>query len=230
MPSTMLLSSQLDLASGGEADWRRPAAVVRLPPTAECFVHERPPVTRGPCISPRVTGTLNFLTTLTTCRAEARGAKVDASTHTGGGEERHLSKKLNCLDVVLCRSDGLLPPAPPRGGDEDGDLLRYGCLQSQTRRPETGRGAVVDLPLLRAAGQTVRRFSAEDLPVLRLATTSKETFCPSLRPCIPARSTALMCTKTSLPPSSGWMKPKPFLAIEPLHGSLRHIALLSVGV
>src|SRR6516162_11868902 len=60
------------------------------------------------------------------------------------------------------------------------------------------------------AYQTVRRFSAEDLPVLRSATTSKETFCPSLRLCIPARSTALMCTKTSLLPSSGWMKPKPF--------------------
>src|SRR5215831_7377555 len=143
-------------------------------------------------------------------RAEARGAKADASTHTGGVEERHLSKKLNCLDVVLCRSDGLLPPAPRRGGDEDGGLLRYGCLQSQTPRPDTGRGAVFHLPLLRAAGQMARRFSAADLPVLRLATTSKMTFCPSLRPCIPARSTALMCTKTSLLPSSGWMKPKPF--------------------
>src|SRR5262249_10280892 len=58
--------------------------------------------------------------------------------------------------------------------------------------------------------QTARRFSAEDLPVFRLVTTSKETFCPSLRLCIPACSTALMCTKTSLPPSSGWMNPKPF--------------------
>jgi hypothetical protein len=61
-----------------------------------------------------------------------------------------------------------------------------------------------------ATDQTARRLSAEDLPVRRSATTSKETFCPSLRPCIPARSTALMCTKTSLLPSSGWMKPKPF--------------------
>src|SRR5712692_9106223 len=58
--------------------------------------------------------------------------------------------------------------------------------------------------------QTARKLSAEDLPVLGLGVTSKETFCPSLRLCIPARSTALMCTKTSLPPSSGWMKPKPF--------------------
>jgi hypothetical protein len=53
-------------------------------------------------------------------------------------------------------------------------------------------------------------LSAEDLPVRRSATTSNETFCPSLRLCIPARSTALMCTNTSWPPSSGWMKPKPF--------------------
>src|SRR5262249_61873081 len=61
-----------------------------------------------------------------------------------------------------------------------------------------------------AADRTARRLSAEDLPVFRSATTSNATFCPSLSPCIPARSTALMCTKTSLPPSSGWMKPKPF--------------------
>src|SRR6266566_7247707 len=47
-----------------------------------------------------------------------------------------------------------------------------------------------------------RRFSAEVLP-FGLATTSKETFCPSLSPCIPARSTALMRTKTSWPPSFG---------------------------
>src|SRR5262249_33677223 len=60
------------------------------------------------------------------------------------------------------------------------------------------------------ANQTVRRLSADDLRVLGSVTRSKETFCPSLRPCIPARSTALMCTKTSLPPSSGLMKPKPF--------------------
>jgi hypothetical protein len=36
------------------------------------------------------------------------------------------------------------------------------------------------------------------------------TFRPSLRLDIPARFIALMCTKTSLPPSSGWMNPKPF--------------------
>jgi hypothetical protein len=42
------------------------------------------------------------------------------------------------------------------------------------------------------ARQAARRLSAEDLPVLRSATMSKETFCPSLRLLIPARSTALM--------------------------------------
>src|SRR5262249_59803621 len=54
------------------------------------------------------------------------------------------------------------------------------------------------------------RFCAEDLSVLFKQKTAYEIFCPSLRPYIPARSTALMWTKTSLPPSSGWMKPKPF--------------------
>src|SRR5262249_38899720 len=79
---------------------------------------------------------------------------------------------------------------------------------NQTRGRE--RSLIRDLTVLHAADRTARRLSAEDLPVLRSATTSKATFCPSLRPCIPARSTALMCTNTSLPPSSGWMKPKPF--------------------
>src|SRR6266481_86301 len=95
-------------------------------------------------------------------------------------------------------------------------------MRGHERPPST---YMVRIMILRDADQTARRFSADDLPVLRSATTSKETFCPSLRPCIPARSTALMCTKTSLPPSSGWIKPKPFLVVEPLHGSLRHVAL-----
>ena len=44
---------------------------------------------------------------------------------------------------------------------------------------------------------------------------------------MPSRSTVLMFTNTPLPPPSGWIKPKPFLVIEPLHGFLRHIVLLS---
>src|SRR6266446_5303865 len=67
--------------------------------------------------------------------------------------------------------------------------------------------SVPDGSFVSRPNQTVRKFSAEDLPFFGLATTSKETFCPSLRTCIPARSTALICTKTSPPPPSGWMKP-----------------------
>ena len=44
----------------------------------------------------------------------------------------------------------------------------------------------------------------------------KPTFWPSLRPRRPARSTALTWTKTSLPPSSGWMKPKPLVVLNHL--------------
>jgi hypothetical protein len=44
-------------------------------------------------------------------------------------------------------------------------------------------------------GQTARRFSAADFPVRRSAIASKDTFCPSLSVLMPARSTALMCTK-----------------------------------
>ena len=38
----------------------------------------------------------------------------------------------------------------------------------------------------------------------------KRTFWPSFKLDNPARSTGLMCTNTSLLPSSGWMKPYPF--------------------
>ena len=51
------------------------------------------------------------------------------------------------------------------------------------------------------------RLVADSLPLRRSASTSSETFWPSARPRIPDRSTALMCTNTSLPPWSGWMKP-----------------------
>src|SRR5512135_1799808 len=60
---------------------------------------------------------------------------------------------------------------------------------------------------------TVLRLSAEDLPVRRSATTSNSTFWPSFSCCRPARSTALIWTKTSFPPSSGWMKPKPLVLL-----------------
>src|SRR3954451_4939607 len=44
------------------------------------------------------------------------------------------------------------------------------------------------------------RLVADSLPVRRSAWTSYETFMPSARPLKPERSTALMCTNTSLPP------------------------------
>src|SRR5882757_6500633 len=94
--------------------------------------------------------------------------------------------------------------------------------------------------VLRAADQTACRFSAEDLPgFFRSATRSKAIFCPSLRARMPARSTALMCTKTSLPPSSGWIKPKPlwllkdfvvpYVVYAGLHGDVCKVAEREVG-
>src|SRR3569833_2047803 len=58
--------------------------------------------------------------------------------------------------------------------------------------------------------QASARFSALTLPRILSALISKVTFWPSASPESPARSTALMCTNTSVPPSCGWMKPKPF--------------------
>ena len=55
--------------------------------------------------------------------------------------------------------------------------------------------------------QTVFRFSAADLPVLRSTTTSNATRWPSRSSRRPARSTALIWTNTSLPPPSGWINP-----------------------
>src|SRR5262249_56094044 len=55
---------------------------------------------------------------------------------------------------------------------------------------------------------TSERLAAESLP--RSRAISYLTFCPSLSELRPARSTALMWTNTSLPPSLGSMNPKPF--------------------
>ncbi len=73
-----------------------------------------------------------------------------------------------------------------------------------------------------AADQAARRLSAEDLPVRRSATTSNETFCPSLRLCNPARSTALICTENILATVVRLNETKAFLAVKPLYCSLRH--------
>ncbi len=112
-------------------------------------------------------------------------------------------------------------PRPPRpGAREEIPSAEYRETSKNPAHgePSAGSGTTKPCQYIRgqgdmaigAADQAARRLSAADLPVRRSATTSNETFCPSLRLCIPARSTALMCTKTSLLPSSGWMKPKPF--------------------
>src|SRR5579863_8691102 len=62
----------------------------------------------------------------------------------------------------------------------------------------------------RGRPQASARLSALTLPRMRSVLTSNVTFCPSASPESPARSTALMCTNTSVPPSLGWMNPKPF--------------------
>src|SRR3979411_957772 len=61
-----------------------------------------------------------------------------------------------------------------------------------------------------------RRFSVLVLPRMLSTLASYESFWPSLSEPMPARSTALMCTNTSLPPSSGAMKPKPLVALNHL--------------
>src|ERR1700754_3665094 len=45
---------------------------------------------------------------------------------------------------------------------------------------------------------------------------SNETFWPSFRVRMPAASTAVACTNTSLPPPSGAMKPKPLVVLKNL--------------
>jgi hypothetical protein len=47
------------------------------------------------------------------------------------------------------------------------------------------------------------KLSAEDLPVRLSVTTSYAIFCPSFRARMPARSTALIWTNTSVSPASG---------------------------
>src|SRR5262249_16044394 len=67
------------------------------------------------------------------------------------------------------------------------------------------------------AGQPVmtRLTTFGPLPFLS-GSTSKERRCPSLNDLSPARSTAVTCTNTSRPPSSGLMKPEPRSALKNL--------------
>src|SRR5262245_6344360 len=102
-----------------------------------------------------------------------------------------------------------------------GSCLGHGpapaCVVLKTKRPRPGRGllaSTIEFQVVPGeARQATRRLSAADLPERRSATISYETFWPSRSVPRPARSTALMCTNTSLPPSSGWMKPKPLVAL-----------------
>src|SRR5262249_18620607 len=59
---------------------------------------------------------------------------------------------------------------------------------------------------------------------------SKETRCPSERLRIPAASTAVACTNTSLAPPSGEMKPKPLLALKNLTVPIAMIWSLNVDI
>src|SRR6266581_6746920 len=69
-------------------------------------------------------------------------------------------------------------------------------------RRKQDRDRTADQPL------TTRFTALGPLPFLS-GSTSKLMRCPSLSDFKPARSTAVMCTNTSRPPSSGLMKPYP---------------------
>src|SRR4029079_15072274 len=68
------------------------------------------------------------------------------------------------------------------------------------------------------------RFYADSLPLL--ATSSYSTCAPSLSVFKPARSTAEICTNTSLPPPCGWMNPYPLVGLNHFTVPLATIALL----
>src|ERR1700694_950405 len=57
-------------------------------------------------------------------------------------------------------------------------------------------------------------LTALAFPFLGSILLSKDTFWPSLRECIPDRSTSEIWTKTSGPPPSTSMKPKPFCMLK----------------
>ena len=83
--------------------------------------------------------------------------------------------------------------------------------------------------VLHAVNQTARRLSAEDLPVLRSATTSKEIFCPSYEAMHPSAFDRADVHEYILAAIIWLDESEALLAIEPFHGS-RHVALLSGSV
>ena len=96
-------------------------------------------------------------------------------------------------------------------------LTRSRCLQRHVQNKTAAARATARSQVVRQP--SIDRSSADDLPFLPLS-SSYCTRWPSARLESPARSTAEMWTNASFEPSSGSMKPKPFAAFEPLHGSL----------
>src|SRR5690348_16374057 len=80
-------------------------------------------------------------------------------------------------------------------------VAAHGAASQLNQIQKRKRGASALPPLRASADQTSVRLPAASLP--RSRTISYWTFWPSLRPGKPARSTAEMWTKTSLPPASG---------------------------
>ncbi len=87
--------------------------------------------------------------------------------------------------------------------------------------PVFGSGSTVH----HAADPTARRLSAEDLPVLRSATTSKANLLSLIKP---GHTGALdrVDVHEDILAIIRLDEPEALLVVEPLHGSLRHIVLL----
>ena len=75
--------------------------------------------------------------------------------------------------VALCIRESIGTDGKPRADEPDAGSMNHWPLPVH---PRSGSMAA------RVADQTARRLSAEELPVLRLATISNETFYPSSRP------------------------------------------------
>src|SRR6185295_3349519 len=101
--------------------------------------------------------------------------------------------------------------------DRAADAPPFGLNPTQRKRARLGDGCAsvgTELVARSHGGHAAASLVAAVLP--RSVVSSKLTFWPSIKPRIPAASTALMWTKTSFEPSSGWMKPKPFWGLNHL--------------
>ena len=102
-------------------------------------------------------------------------------------------------------------PQRPGWGERPPDRLeqrivveRDGTITARSGKVEYGQGI----------SQTALILAALGLPFLGSIFDSKDTFCPSLSELNPERSTSEIWTKTSGPPPSTTMKPKPFCALK----------------